>query len=278
LEYLGNLEGVAQAKAELLPHIDPSGCAVLNKDDDHVAAMAEKFPGQILFFGHSQDAQVRAESVKETPSGLTFDLVLPDERIAISLNVPGRFMVSNALAAAAAGMAAGLDAAAIKVGLEQFNPVGGRLNVVQTANGVTIIDDTYNANPASMAAAISTFESLSGGARGFIVLGDMLELGSQAERLHRYIGTLAAQSGACKLYAHGDHAEGMLTGARAGGMAETDLLAGAKAVIIADLAARLKSGDWLLVKGSRGMAMETVVAAIRQWGDAPDENIRLEED
>ena len=267
LEFLGSLDGVARAKGELLAHIDASGWAVLNKDDERVAAMARQCPCKVVFFGTSSGAQVRAEAVEVSSSGISFDLILPNDRAAITLRAPGRFMVSNALAAAAAGHAAGLTAADIKAGLEQFRPEGGRLDLVKTANGVTIIDDTYNANPASMAAAIETFEALCRGRSAYIVLGDMLELGDQAQDLHAQVGRLAAGAHIVKLYAYGNFSTAVLSGAGSGGMAQNDMFAGSKADIAADLIRRLEPGDWLLVKGSRGMAMETVVAAVRQWGD-----------
>jgi UDP-N-acetylmuramoyl-tripeptide--D-alanyl-D-alanine ligase len=267
LEFLGTLGGVADAKSELLAHIDADGWAVLNGDDDYVVAMAAKAPCRVLYFGTGAGVDIRAEAIKDVPDGIAFELTIPGDRAAVHLKAAGRFMVSNALAAAAAGYTAGLNARQIKAGLERFQPEGGRLNRVETANAVTIIDDTYNANPASTAAAIDSFKVLRGNSRGFIVLGDMLELGDQAEQLHGRVGTLAARSGARKLYAYGPMAAAVLAGARAGGMAESDLFAGSKEEIAAQLMQTLSPGDWLLVKGSRGMAMETVVAAIRSWGD-----------
>ncbi|MGD9366295.1 MAG: UDP-N-acetylmuramoyl-tripeptide--D-alanyl-D-alanine ligase, partial [Desulfobacteraceae bacterium] len=144
LEFLGSLEGVARAKGELLAHLDKKGYAILNKDDDHVSALEGLAPCRVFYFGISPHADVRAESVTETPAGITFDLVLPDERLAVNLKTHGRFMVVNALAAASAGHLAGVTGTKIKQGLESFVPVGGRLRVIETSVGVKIIDDTYN--------------------------------------------------------------------------------------------------------------------------------------
>ncbi len=265
LEFLGNVPAVARAKGELLAHVDPKGYAVLNKDDDHVAALAAQAPSSVFFFGTSSHADVRAESIRETAGGIQFDLVLPHDRLALELQTPGRFMVSNALAAAAAGYLAGIGSREIKSGLQAFRPVKGRLNVISAANGVHIIDDTYNANPDSMAAAIHTMTDLKGSARGFIVLGDMLELGTTAPELHHQVGALAGGAQPVKLYAFGDFAQDVVSGARNTGMPGSHLVAAAKEEIAADIVHELEPGDWVLVKGSRGMAMETIVQAILGW-------------
>jgi UDP-N-acetylmuramoyl-tripeptide--D-alanyl-D-alanine ligase len=265
LAFLGDLQGVRRAKGELLAHVKPQGTVVLNQDDQHVAALAEKSPCPVLFFGTSSRAQVRAEAIAETHTGIGFDLVLPDGRARVRLNTPGRFMVPNALGAAAVGYLSGIDTADIVRGLESFQPVSGRLRVVQTDRGVRIIDDTYNANPQSMIAAIATFAALRKSDRGFIVLGDMLELGDQAETLHQEVGRIAAQAGADRIYGYGDYTGALMAGARTAGMKDKNLMAGTKEEIASDLIGRLQPQDWVLVKGSRGMAMEAVVKAVVQW-------------
>jgi UDP-N-acetylmuramoyl-tripeptide--D-alanyl-D-alanine ligase len=268
LEFLGSLEGVAQAKGELIARIDPQGTAVLNRDDPLVTALADGCDRQVLFFGTTPDAQVQARNIREAAHGIAFDLFLPSSQtVDIQLRTPGRFMVANALAAAAAGFLVGVPALEIKAGLESFVPDKGRLHLVPTPAGVNLIDDTYNANPASMAAAFDTLAALRKEQPGFIVMGDMLELGDQAEALHRSTGKLAAASGAARLYVHGRYADAVRQGALMAGMAATDIFTGAKADIVADLTARLAPGHWVLVKGSRGMAMETVVQQICQWAD-----------
>jgi len=265
LEFLGSVQAVARAKGELLTHVDPKGYAVLNKDDDHVAALASRASCAVFFFGTSAQADVRAESIDETAGGINFELILPQDRLAIALQTPGRFMVSNALAAAAAGYLAGVGSREIKAGLESFRPVKGRLNVITTANGIHIVDDTYNANPASMAAAIHTLTALKRSGRGFIVLGDMLELGDTAADLHHRVGSIAGGARPDKLYAFGEYARDVLSGARQAGVAQSQLVTATKEEIAGDLLHELKPGDWVLVKGSRGMAMETVVEAILSW-------------
>lgn len=268
LEFLGSLEGVAKAKGELLAHIDPKGYAVLNKDDHHVAALASQAVCPVVFFGTSTQADIRAESIVETIDGIAFDLVLPDARVQVKLPTPGRFMVLNALAAAAAGHLSGVDAQQIKQGLASFKSVRGRLHVVETAMGVKIIDDTYNANPASMAAAIQALSAVRKADRCFFVFGDMLELGDQADLMHQQVGAEAAKVGAVKIYAYGNRAQALISGAGEGGMSEKQLMTGSKEELAADLISHLRPNDWVLVKGSRAMAMETVVEAIRNWANA----------
>jgi len=267
LEFLENLEGVARAKGELLAHIEAEGHAILNADDAKVAALAARAHCPVVFFGTAPQADIRAESIVETRGHIDFDLILPGERLTVKLNTPGRFMVTNALAAAAVGHVAGVGIEAIGQGLASFYPAKGRLQMITTELGVKIIDDTYNANPASMVAAMQAFATARASARGLIVLGEMLELGAQAGRLHREVGVLAGRAGAVRIYAYGEHAEEVISGARDAGMPKSDLMAATKEEIAAHLIEQLRPGDWVLVKGSRGVAMESVVKAIRDWAE-----------
>ena len=139
------------------------------------------------------------------------------------------------------------------------------MNVIPTERGMTIIDDTYNANPGSMAAAINTLVTLAGNNRSILVVGDMLELGEETDRLHRQVGELAGQAGIIRLYATGPHAGLVAEGARAGGMNKNQIITGEKEAIITDLKKQLKTGDRVLIKGSRGSAMEEIVEPIKEW-------------
>jgi UDP-N-acetylmuramoyl-tripeptide--D-alanyl-D-alanine ligase len=193
---------------------------------------------------------------------LEFTLLLPEARIRVTLKTLGRFMVSNALAAAAVGYHIGFAAREIKTGLEAFRPVAGRLNLHETGTGVHIINDTYNANPDSMRAAIETLQTLKEGQRGVLVAGDMLELGTQADRLHTEIGVWAARHGVDRLYATGTFASRVAAGARSEGLSDSDVFIGSQEEILSDLSGWLQAGDWVLVKGSRGMRMERVVEGL----------------
>ena len=265
LEGVGSIEGVAAAKAEMLENICPGGTIVLNRDDHRLAELGTRTPVNVLFFGESERADVRAREIHDTGDGIDFILELPGDRAQVRLPVMGRFMVANALAAAAAGYLAGMPADAIATGLAQYRSKPGRLNIIRTARDMTIIDDTYNANPASVAAALHTLMHLARGHRAVFVMGDMLELGDAAEQHHHHIGELAAQAGVARLYVTGVHADTVSAGARAGGLGRSRIIIGDKAALVADLKAVLAAGDWVLVKGSRGAAMETVAKPIAAW-------------
>lgn len=287
LEYLGSLAGVARAKAELIDSIIDGyrtdgrvacgspvakGTVVLNADDPLVAAMAEHAGDRrVLFFGTNPNAQVRAEQIRSIDQGVAFDLVLPALRAPMRLATAGRFMVANALAAAAVGYATGLSPQEIKNGLAKFRQIKGRLQVIDAGRAVRIIDDTYNANPSSMAAAIDTWQELRGANPGIIMVGDMLELGDQAEQLHRQLGARAAAGRPKRLYACGRYAEEVAQGARAAGLADHTIFVGTLEAAVRDVLGYLEGGCWVLVKGSRGMAMERIVEAIVHWAGPTDD-------
>ena len=270
LEGLGSMEAVMKAKGELLGKIKPDGTAILNADDPRLLKLANITSVNVLFFGMSRDAAIRAESVEEKGEGLSFSLVLPGETISIHLKTPAMFMISNALAAAAAGHLLGLTAVEIKNGLEAFRPIQGRMNIHNTGKGIHIIDDTYNANPGSMQAAISTLTSLKGNNKGFLIAGDMLELGNHSAPMHRKIGAVAARSKIAGLYVTGKYAEDVAAGALEEHMRPDDIFKGTREEIVEAVTARLNTGDWVLVKGSRGMAMEKIVQGLLAWADNPD--------
>ena len=274
LEGLQSLEGVRDAKGELLDHIAPEGRAILNADDPLVRELAARSRAEVIFFGQADRAHVRAESIEARADGTRFVLKLPGASGPAELKIPGAFMVANALAAAAVADTLGLGLDAIRAGLAAVQPVDGRMQIQHLANGITVINDCYNANPASAAAAITTLADLSGQSRGIVVLGDMLELGREAATLHRLTGERAGGAGLERLYAHGPHAENVAAGARSAGMAAERILTGPVPAICGDLIARLQPGDWILIKGSRGMRMERVVAALRDWAA---ENVREDE-
>ena len=229
--------------------------------------LAKKTSLAVTFFGLSDNAAVRALSVKSTAATVSFRLVLPAEEIRITLAATGRFMVHNALAAAAVGLTLGFSAAEIKAGLKNFKAVSGRMNIIQTRKKVSIVDDTYNANPASMQAAIAALSELKGNNRGILILGDMLELGNQAETLHKEIGAFSARTHTDRLYLTGDYAEAVKAGAVEGGADVKAIFSGTRAEILVDLTEHLAAGDWVLVKGSRAMGMEKIVIGLKAWGD-----------
>ncbi|MDD2603227.1 MAG: UDP-N-acetylmuramoyl-tripeptide--D-alanyl-D-alanine ligase [Desulfobacteraceae bacterium] len=265
LEGLGSLEGVRDAKAELIPRLAPRGRMILNVDDPRVRQLLPRCPSPPLGFGLSLAAEVRAEDVRQEADTLSFRLHLPGGEAPVRMVGGGAFMVVNALAAAAVGWEAGLSIREVAAGLAAFIPVAGRMTVKQTGGGVVVIDDSYNANPASVVAAIEALAARRGSGRTALVLGEMRELGTQAVDLHRGVGGTAARAGIHRLWVTGAQlAQAMADGAVAAGMAARDVRLGPKEEIVADLAAWLAPGDTVLVKGSRAAAMETVVAALNR--------------
>ncbi len=265
LEGLGSIEGVMQEKGDLLKGLGPGGKAILNADDPRVIRLASSTKAEVILYGLSREATIRAEDVNESKDTISFTLIFAGESTSVHLNSPGRFMVSNALAAAAVGHQIGLSCETVKTGIEAFKPVSGRMNIKHISGGISFIDDTYNANPESMKAAFATLKTMRTGARGVVVIGDMLELGRQAPSLHRKVGGRAARSGISRLYAYGEFAAEVTTGAHDEGMQPTDTFEGNHDEIVEDLKDWLQPGDWLLVKGSRGTAMEKVVRKLQEW-------------
>jgi UDP-N-acetylmuramoyl-tripeptide--D-alanyl-D-alanine ligase len=263
LEGVGSIEGVARAKGELLEHIKPDGTVVLNADDIHLGHLAENCKHKRCFFGFCKTADVGAENVEYGPQYTSFTLRLPHAQKEVTLPAPGRFMVTNALAAAACGYLMGLTLKQIVAGLESYRSQKGRLDISVTAIGIHLIDDTYNANPASMKAALELLAQVKGSSRGIFVCGDMFELGEKAEGLHHDLGLTAAKTGVDRLYATGQYASVIAKGAQKEGLNTERILIGTKAEITSALATQLQTDDWVLVKGSRAMAMETVSEAIK---------------
>jgi UDP-N-acetylmuramoyl-tripeptide--D-alanyl-D-alanine ligase len=275
LEGLGSLDGVLKEKSALLSGLGPGGHAVLNADDPRLGPLIAEPSGRMLSFGLGESAAVRARRIQESARGLDFELLLPGARTAVHLDAFGRFMVHNALAAAAAGHLIGLGAEEIRAGLETFAPVAGRMSVSSLAGGIMLIDDTYNANPASMEGALAALTALRGSRRGILVAGDMRELGPGAAAMHREIGRLAARMNVAKLYACGELAAEVARGAAEAGLAAGDIVCGSREEILDPLLGELAAGDWVLVKGSRVMGMERIVRAIGAWSEDPRTRARL---
>jgi len=265
LEGLGSIEGVMRAKGELLEKMKPGGTAILNADDPKVSELAVSTDLNVVLFGLGADAAVRAGSIESAAGRIAFRLMLPQEACDITLAASGRFMVSNALAAAAVGFCLGFSAAEIKAGLESFSGVNGRMRIIATRKKIQVIDDTYNANPASMMAAIAALAEFKRAGRGILVAGDMLELGEQADALHRQVGAFAARSHIDRIYLTGDHVDAVRAGAEDEGFNPGRIFCGTREEILADLFRQLAPDDWVLVKGSRGMAMEKIVQGLKEW-------------
>jgi UDP-N-acetylmuramoyl-tripeptide--D-alanyl-D-alanine ligase len=255
---------IREEKGDLFRVMDSRGTAAINLDDEALAPWAERWEGKKITFAIQADADVTASRIAhEGEKGTIFTLVIDGMSREILLPVLGFHNVSNALAAAAASCAAGLAFDTICQGLMAFRPVGGRMEVWRLKNGGYLIDDTYNANPASMAVALKTLQGLKGECKSTVILGDMLELGAEAEKYHEEIGRAVADTGVGKAYLRGDFAKALAKGAMKRGMKNDQVIVDLNTEeTAAQLKACMKAGDWVLVKGSRKMKMEEIVQAI----------------
>jgi UDP-N-acetylmuramoyl-tripeptide--D-alanyl-D-alanine ligase len=264
-EFLGSLDDVQREKSALVRAVPASGAVVLNADDPRVLAMGAASAARVWTFsalgGAPGAADVRATGeIVDTSDGVTFVLETSLGRRAVRLHFAGRHNVTNALAAAGVGMALGLPFERIAQGLEAARPAKGRC-VWRRAGSLRILDDTYNANPVSVLAALDTLRTSTLGMRRVVVLGDMLELGPIAEAEHRRMGRAVAASGAAEFVGLGRSCRTAVEAAREAGLAESHH-ADTFEDTVAHLLKRLAPGDAVLVKGSRGMRMERVVDAL----------------
>ncbi len=259
LEFLGTTDMVAQAKAEILSNLKSDGTAVLNADDRYFNALKDKCGGRVLSFGIEGDADVRACDVWQGKGFM--DITLRADRSTVTVRLPavGRHNIYNALAAAAAASAVGMTLDAVKSGLEDFSPVAMRSELKQI-KGRTVLADYYNANPGSVRAALETLISLRERGMAVAVLGDMLELGDAADDAHREIGRIAARLGVDVIIAMGALAKYIIDGAIEAGMARDQVTAAGSHTEAGTLLRELsRSGDTVLIKGSRGMKMEKIL-------------------
>jgi len=261
----GGLDAIAQAKGELVAALPADGVAVLNADDHRVAAMAARTRARVVTFGRSQGAEVRAESVRMDEAGRAgFLLVTPAGSAPVQLRLHGEHHVTNALAAAALAGQLGMPVAATTAGLSAAAARSRwRMEVTRLADGVTVVNDAYNANPDSVRAAIAALTSMTRGRRAFAVLGQMTELGDDADRLHAEIGADAAAAGLAGLIVVGDEAAPILAGARtvSGWRGYLEHVPDAAAAVGA-LKGRLHDGDVVLVKASHSIHLERVALAL----------------
>ncbi len=262
---LGSLEAVARAKTELFRGLEGGATAVVNLDDPLLAPWREWLSCRVVTFGRREGAELRARDLAALGGRQAFTLELPGgEAVRPRLAVPGEHNVMNALAAAAAAWTLGLGAEEIKAGLEEFAPLPGRLSVVKGATGPWLLDDTYNANPTSVRAGLQALEVIAAGRRMGLILGDMLELGAHSAELHRQTGRDAAQAGCRVVLALGEFAPQVAEGARQGGVDPALALAFSERRELIHKAREIFGpNDVVLVKGSRGMAMEEVVQAVK---------------
>jgi len=255
LEGLGSIEGVAAAEGELFAGLSPRATAVVNLDDPHVVGQGARARGPRIGFGRGADAEVRlVESTPRGKSGLRLVIETAGRRWPVSLGFVGEHNALNATGAFALALALGYRPEECVQGLEAARPYARRLNVVEAAGGWTVVDDCYNANPASMVAALDTARTLAAGGRVVAVLGDMLELGPGEEQEHVALGARVSQvaSLAAFLGPRSAWTASAAKGIESAQFLEVDPL-------WEWLQPRLRLGDLVLVKGSRGMRLERMV-------------------
>ncbi len=262
LETLHGLDGVSRAKGELFAGL-LGGTAIINLDDPRVASLPVANGVRKVGYGLSDQAQVRAQKIDVLADSVCFELLFEGQSQKICLKVPGRHNVHNVLAAAAAALVLEVPLAKIAAGLNGFVPSPGRMNLFPLTCGGLLLDDSYNANPLSMAVALDALAAQKGQGRRVAVLGDMLELGEGAAQMHREIGAKAAGI-VDLLIAVGSFAPEITAGAATGGMKPEQLIEVADAAAAIDyLQEKQRPGDRMLVKGSRGVKLDKVVAALR---------------
>ena len=256
----GSTEGIIRGTGELLEALPLSGFAVLPGDDPVTRAMASRARCPVLFVGESEVNHVRATNVRLANQRLTFEV----EHIEYTVPVSGRHFLTAALTALAIANEIGLSPTNIAQGFANFQAVPGRCQVHHIGPW-TVIDDTYNANPASMRAACETLRDWQGVNKRLLITGDMLELGTHAESAHIELGRAAAEAGVDGLLVVGEQAEMVIHGALAGGLRHSRLAqCDDLETLLTVLDCVLEPGDVVLVKGSRGMRMERVVEWLRQ--------------
>jgi UDP-N-acetylmuramoyl-tripeptide--D-alanyl-D-alanine ligase len=270
IEHLGSREEIALEKGDLIAALAEDAIAVLNVDDPLVAAQAARTPAKVLRFGRGEHADVRADPVEAGSDGrYRFTLSTREGQVEVTVAGLGDTTVPNALAAAAGALAAGAPLADIPTGLAAYVPVSGRLTPIPLAGGGLLIDDTYNANPQSMEVALRTLARGDVAGQRIAVLGEMGELGEYGDEAHQGAGTLAAKLGVDRLFAVGEHASDVVHAARDAGMDSAAVHAARDWEETAErVAAVLEPGDRILVKGSRAMRMERIVAHLRSAAGA----------
>lgn len=283
LEGLGTVENVAHAKAEIFLGLGEGSTAVIPFDDPRKnilekKARENKLIKTVTFFGQHKGAETCASHIELDRGFISFSVEMDGALHSFSISSPAPFMVNNCLAAICAAKAAGIPIEDMRRGISRFTPVKGRMNILKMGDMLNIIDDTYNANPASVENALQILSRIAEkkpGIKSIAVLGDMLELGKESDRLHWQLGKKAADLGIEKLFVFGEISRHTAEGAIDNGMPPENIFHGSKEEIIRKLLMETGQTDgrghsdvraeiWLLVKGSRGMTMEKVIHGLEQ--------------
>lgn len=258
LEKLGDLDGVARAKGELVENFDKSKTFIVNNDDPYIREIANNTDCSKIYYGiDSRDVDVYAENIRtEGTASISFDLVIDDKRSNVRLRGIGKHNVMNALCAASISMSLGLTPEEIQAGLERYSPAYMRLEIIESPQGFTIINDTYNANPDSVIKALEELSALKNDNKTIAVLGDMLELGSNSAKEHKQIGELINDLRIDYTICMGKFSKCIKEGIR-----DKEKVSYVESHTEATelLKSIASGGDLILIKGSRGMMMEKII-------------------
>jgi UDP-N-acetylmuramoyl-tripeptide--D-alanyl-D-alanine ligase len=268
LEGVGSIDGVIAEKGALPASLRPDGVAIFEGDMDYTAKLGKKTRARVFTFGLDDKSDVRVEQIEDLgQAGTRATFVLPPGSFTAHLSIPGVHNLKNALAAAAVGLALDIPIDRIAEGIENAVPIAMRMEITRQATGLVILNDSYNANPVSMRAALEFLAQQNGGTggRSVAVLGDMFELGNFARSGHEQVGAAAARLGIDLVYVIGDFAGDVCRGAVSAGLNEAAIFTyprGGYDELIGDLSGVLEPGDVVLVKGSRAMKMERIAHAL----------------
>lgn len=264
LEGMGSLERLKEEKGELFRRMRRDGTILVNQNDPHVIDLATEFSGQKITFGVEKSADVMAREIEvRGAQGTSFKLIVEGEKLEVILPLLGRHSVPNALAAIAVASLFGIELKKAKEALEHFRPFPMRMEVVHLEGGKTLINDAYNANPRSMEVALETLAEVKGKGRAIAVLGDMLELGDFKDEAHQQLGEKIKELSIDLLLILGEKAPLVVESAiRHGFEAKKARVLESHSEAIEILKEVTQEGDWILVKGSRRMAMEKIVQGL----------------
>lgn len=269
LEGLGSIEGVASAKSEFIENMAEDGTLITNADDDWCKQIASRFNGKVISFGFNKNADIRASNAERNDSGFVFTV---NDSFTISLPVPGRHNIYNALAAMATCGAVGVGIEVICDKFVDFKLPPMRMEK-QIFGDIVVINDGYNSNPSSMSSALDEFSQLMTSGRKVLICGDMLELGNYAERLHKEIGAKVANANIDVLWTVGPFSRFVAEEAIANGMPRENILSCETSEDMCSfVASQLKKDDTVLIKGSRRMKLERVLHQIESYFSGKNEN------
>ena len=259
LEFLGSKEGILKAKTEMLDYMKEGGHVVINGDDEYLSTLKDK-RSDVISFGFGEDNDIHVTEYEEKGlEGIGFTAATGQGTLSAFIHAPGKHMVLNAMAAAAVGLVYGMDLKDIEKGIESYETMSGRLNA-KRANGITVIDDVYNASPTAMKSSVEVLSQEKG--RKVCILGDMLELGDDSREKHLGVGIYAAEKGIDLVIAVGSEAKAIYEGAAQKGADAAYFES--QDEMLGKLPELIKEGDTVLVKASRGMHLEKTVEKLTE--------------